>query len=100
MPVFTIGTPVETETPGVVVEFSDQNPLMPGKHIFELEVQDNDGLTSTALLDVVVVDERGPTAVLDGPSKVPYGQEFKLRGDRSSDPFPGKIVKYTWTLME
>lgn len=100
MPVFTIGVPIETDSATVVVDFSDAEPLMPGRHTFQLVVEDNDQLASKpATFEIIVRDLRGPTAVLDGPSETPYGQAFELRADRSSDPFPGNIVKYTWMRL-
>lgn len=101
MPAFTIGVAQETETSSITVEFpAGTEPLMPGTHTFKLVVYDNDGLPSApALFDVVVKDDRAPTAVLYGPEQVLYGKEFELNGEKSSDPYPGKVVKYEWTLL-
>lgn len=100
MPVFTIGTPIPTDTPTITVEFDPTHALLPGAHTFQLIVEDNDGLRSAAAtIDVIVRDEQRPTAVITAPTQVPFGQPFDLNGERSSDPFPGKVVRYIWTLM-
>jgi hypothetical protein len=103
MPVFTIGVPHETEEPRVEVLFTEesQQSLAPGKHTFRLVVWDNDNLDSRpAYHEVIVKDDRMPTAVVDGPDSVPYGRNFELYGDRSTDPSPGRVVRYVWTQMD
>ena len=99
MPVFEINTPIETDD-AVIVVSAGRSPLAPGRYRFRLQVRDNDDLLSDASeVDVIVRDDRKPTAVLDAPPQVLLGQDFELRGTRSSDPEPGKIVKYVWTLV-
>jgi hypothetical protein len=48
---------------------------------------------------LVVLDDRKPTAVIDGPSSVQLGQSFTLDGSRSVDLAPGRIVEFVWTLL-
>ena len=99
MPIFAPGQTIETEDPVIVVE-AGQTPLPKGRHTFQLIVQDDDGLQSAPdTRDVIVLDERNPTAVLGAPERVQFGAEFRLDGTKSSDPEPGKVVRYFWTLM-
>lgn len=100
MPDFQPGVPLETDVPTILVEVQQGKTLPPGRHTFQLVVEDSDGLQSAAdSVDVIVRDDRIPTAVLDAPSQVVFGQDFALSGKRSSDPAPGTIVKYIWTLL-
>jgi hypothetical protein len=100
MPTFVIGTPIETPIPSITVDTTTAAPLMPGVHRFQLQVRDNDGFISApAAVDVVVKDLQQPTAVLVAPTEVPFGKAFTMFGDKSSDPFPGKLVAYIWTMM-
>lgn len=99
MPVFEINTPIKTEEPVIIVS-ANEKPLAPGRYRFRLVVVDNDGLESDpSEVDIVVRDNRRPTAILDAPNEVLFGQEFRLDGRRSSDLDPGKIVNYVWTLV-
>ena len=94
MPEFVIGQDVVTDesTSVVAVEVNDNAPLPKGRHIFQLIVEDDDGLRSDpATIEIVVADERRPTAVLQGPSVVQVGQSFRLDGSQSVDPPPGRI---------
>ena len=96
---FEINTPIETEEAAIIVEAREQ-PLPPGRYRFQLVVVDNDNLSSEPdTVDVIVRDDRRPTAVLETPRAVLFAQDFELSGRRSSDPEPGKIVKYIWTLV-
>ncbi|GAB4191746.1 MAG: hypothetical protein OHK0022_05640 [Roseiflexaceae bacterium] len=99
MPVFEVNSPIETADPIVVVS-AKERPLAPGRYRFRLQVVDDDGIPSDpSFVEVIIRDDRKPTAVLDAPPQVLYGQEFELRGDRSSDPEPGTIKSYIWTLV-
>jgi hypothetical protein len=100
MAIFKIGDPVETEEPVVSVEFSEETPLLPGSHIFELVVIDNGGNASDPARARILVIDPGPTAVLDAPEEATFGHSFELSGRRSSDIPPGRIVRYVWTLVE
>ena len=101
MATFQPGTPIETQDPLIEVTIDPQQPsLGPGRHRFRLVVVDNDGLSSAPdEVDVIIRDERVPTAVLEAPREVRFGQSFELSGRRSSDPAPGKVVRWIWTLM-
>lgn len=99
MPVFEINTPIETEEPVIIVS-AGERPLPPGRYRFRLVVMDNDEqFSEPSEVEVIVRDDRRPTAVLDAPQQVLLNQDFELRGDRSSDPEPGKIVRYVWSLV-
>ena len=98
---FKPGTPVTTEEPVVEVTVSAELPLKPGRHRFQLIVEDDAGNVSLPdVVDVIVRDTIRPTAVLEAPKSVQPGQSFMLDGRRSSDVPPGKVVKYEWTLLE
>jgi PKD repeat protein len=100
MAVFKIGTPVETTTPTVNVELTEQAPLASGTHTIQLVVQDDKGNQSKpTTVTVVVKDPVLPTAVLTAPAQVIHGQSFELDGSKSSELPPDKIVKYRWTIL-
>jgi hypothetical protein len=100
MPVFQPNVPIETDVPTIAVQVNSGEALPPGRHTFRLVVVDNDGLQSEAdTVDIIVKDTRKPTAVLDAPAQVLFGQDIALSGSRSSDPAPGKVVRYIWTLL-
>ena len=97
---FVVGTDVVTEEPAVSVDVSPDAPLPKGRHIFQLVVVDDDGLQSDPFtVEIVVRDDRKPTAIVKAPDSVQLGQPFRLDGSASSDLPPGKIVRYVWTLL-
>ena len=102
MPKFELGVPIETDenTAVVQVDVDPQRPLPKGVHVFQLVVIDDDGLQSEPVtVEVTVMDDRRPTAVLDAPRAVRFGQAFNLVGRASSDEPPGRIVRYVWTML-
>jgi len=100
MPAFTIGQPITTEAPNVEVAVTPERPLAPGRHVFQLVVTDDAGNTSEpATVEVVVIDDAKPTAVIDAPQRVSAGRSFELSGRRSVDLAPGRIVRYTWLQL-
>src|SRR5215211_3981679 len=102
MPTFVAGQDVVTNAPEnvVSVDVSAQQPLAKGVHTFQLIVVDDDGLQSDPMtITVVVRDDRRPTAVLRGPEVVNFGQSFRLDATLSSDPAPGQVVRYIWTML-
>ena len=97
---FELNVPIETDVPTITVEVAQGEALPPGRHTFQLVVFDNDGLEAQPdTVDVIVRDDRAPTAVLDAPGQVLFGQDFNLSGRQSSDPPPGRVVRYVWTLL-
>lgn len=102
---------VAAAEPQLDVQVSPNAPLKPGKHVFQLVVQDDSGNNSQlATVTIIVVDEEFPTAVIDmilptgarDPSpevKVKFGESFVLTGDRSSD-VGGEVKQWTWTLLQ
>ena len=101
MAIFEIGKPIETAEPTIEVTVSTDKPIPVGSRLFQLQVVDEQGNTSeVAVREVIIRDTQRPTAVLDAPKEVEFGQSFKLSGERSSDVPPGKVVRYTWTLLE
>lgn len=101
MATFTVGQEITTDDSFVSVDATIDLPLPKGQHTFSLVVVDDDGLQSDPVnVDIVVRDDRKPTAVLVAPVTVPFGQSFKMDGSKSSDLPPGKVVKYIWTLLK
>jgi hypothetical protein len=99
MPELQIGQIIATDTPTFEVTSSPQNPLPPGKMVFQLVVVDNNGNESLPVtMDVTVKDTERPTAVLKGPTMVQPGQPILLDGRGSSD-IGGRIVQYRWTRL-
>lgn len=99
MPEFLPGQTIETKDPIVEVFASPQKPLPPGKHVFELVVVDDaDNESLPARVEVTVLDTVRPTAVVNGPERVPFGQAFKLDGSKSTD-IGGRVVAWRWTRI-
>jgi hypothetical protein len=100
MATFITGQEVLTPDPTVEVTVTPATLLPPGRHRFQLVVVDDSGNESTpASVEIVVVDDSKPTAVIDAPASVPIGTSFKLNGSRSFDLPPGKIVRYRWLRL-
>ena len=94
------GQPLQTDTPEIEVTVTPSAPLSPGRHRFQLVVDDDSGNRSDpAVEEVIVRDTQKPTAVLDAPREVELGRSFQLSGKRSLD-IGGRIVKYTWTRLD
>ena len=101
MPVFTPNQPIDTDQPTIEVSVNADSPLPVGVHTFQLIVTDDSGNASQpALIEIVVRDTLAPTAVIDGPRQVEVGNAFELSGKRSSDIPPGRIVRFTWMLVD
>lgn len=97
---FVVGEEICTETSTVQVEVTPANSLPVGTHVFQLVVEDESGNRSQpATAKVIILDLTQPTAVLEAPVQVAFGKPFELSGKRSSDPPPGKVVKWCWTLL-
>ena len=97
---FKLNTPIETSDPTIEVTVSTTDPLPIGLVRFQLVVFDEQNNPSgPAFFEITVRDTKLPTAVLDGPKEVEFGQSFSLSGERSSDVDPGKIVRYEWTMV-
>jgi hypothetical protein len=100
---FKPGVEVVSDNPVVEVTITAANPLRVGRHVFHLDVVDDSGNKSTKPDEVVVVvaDTQAPTAVLQAlPSQVPFGQSFKLSGEKSFDVGGGTVVKWIFTLVQ
>lgn len=101
MPVFTPNQPINTDVPTVEVTIDATNTLPVGVHTFRLVVTDDSGnVSQPAQVEIVVRDTQAPTAVIDGPREVGFGSPFELSGLRSSDPAPGRVASFTWTLVD
>ena len=100
MAIFKPGEPIDTDTATIEVTANADLPLRPGRHQFQLVVEDDAGNRSDPdIVEVVVRDTIKPTAVLEAPKLLQPGQTFNLDGRRSSDVAPGQLVKFEWTLL-
>ncbi|MCX7277293.1 MAG: hypothetical protein NTZ15_08195 [Burkholderiales bacterium] len=100
MATFVTGQELVTTESSVEVTVSATSPLPPGRHRFQLIVTDDSGNQSEpATVDVIVVDDKKPTAVIDAPASVSLGSSFKLFGNKSFDLAPGKIANYRWVRL-
>lgn len=90
--------PVTTPNPSLTISVDPASPLPIGRHSLQLIVTDDQGNVSdpdqTALF---VIDDIAPTAVIDAPQSVPFGQDIVVSGARSAD-VGGAIVRYQWTF--
>lgn len=101
--------PIKTNDATLTISMPNKK-LSVGSHTFQLQVEDDSSnVSAPAQVVLVVLDTQAPTAVLTlsdadgGPlanNSVSFGQGFILNGKRSVDLGGGKIVKYTWTLMD
>ena len=81
------------QEPTIEVTASEELPLLPGRHQFQLVVEDDAGNRSDPdLVEVVVRDTLKPTAVLEAPKTVQPGQTFSLDGRRAVSEGDGQIA--------
>jgi hypothetical protein len=96
---FVTGSPIETDTPEITVDIDGTAPLTTGRHQFQVVVTDDSGNSSQPdVVEVIVLDDQAPTAILDAPRSVPFGQSFELSARRSVD-VGGRIVRFVWTRL-
>jgi hypothetical protein len=50
-------------------------------------------------VEVIVADQSAPTAVLNAPKVVNFGQRFNLDGSKSFDVGGGKLKQWVWTYL-
>jgi predicted secreted protein len=97
-----VNQPIDTADPDatLTIEIDSSSPLRPGQYQFQLVVSDESGNTShPSTVNVIILDDKAPTAVLDAPERVSLGDNITLSGKRSTD-IGGKIVRYEWTLIK
>jgi hypothetical protein len=100
---------IETTDATLTITMPDEK-LSVGSHTFELKVKDDAGnVSAPARVMLVVLDTQAPTAVLRvvdeqgrflENNSIGYGRGFVLDGRKSVDVGGGKIVSYTWSLVE
>ena len=96
---FVTNQTIETPEPEIEVTVNPQAPLPVGRHRFQLVVIDDSGNVSEPdVVEVIVKDTSKPTAVLQAPREVNFGQSFQFTGRQSFD-VGGRIVRYRWTLL-
>jgi len=97
---FIINREVKTDTATVEVTIPTDRPLPLGRHTFRLVVTDDSGNTSVPdEVVVIVADTVNPTAVLNAPRSVAFGNSFNLDGTKSFDAGGGQITTYLWTYL-
>lgn len=85
----------------LTIQIDPAAPLRTGTYQFQLVVTDDSGNNSQpATVNVVIIDDQAPTAILDAPERVGFGKEFALSGKRSIDAGGGSITKFVWTLIK
>ena len=96
---FIANQTIETPESEIEVTVNPQTPLPVGRNRFQLVVVDDSGNVSEPdVVEVIVKDASKPTAILQAPREVNFGQSFQLTGKQSFD-IGGKIVRYRWTLL-
>jgi hypothetical protein len=84
MPQFVTNQPIENSEPEIEVTVNPQAPLPGGRQRFQLVVVDDSGNVSEPdVPEVIVKDTSRPTAVLQAPREVNFGQSFSLSGRQS-----------------
>lgn len=84
----------------LTIQVDSANPLRTGTYQFQLVVTDDSGNNSApATVRLVIADDQAPTAVIDAPERIGFGQQFSLSGKRSID-VGGKLTKFVWTLIK
>jgi hypothetical protein len=92
------GSPIVTDVPTFTFVFSLASPLPLGAHTVSLVVRDDDGnLSAPDFVNVRVIDNHAPTAVIDAPAIVIFGSDITLSGAESID-IGGEIIEYRWRL--
>jgi hypothetical protein len=98
MPELKVGEIITTTTPTLEVT-NTLTPLAVGPHVFQLIVMDEaKNVSEPVTVEVTVLDNKAPTAILHAPSSVPYGSPITLDG-RDSVDLLGRIVEYRWTRI-
>ena len=96
---FIANQTIETLESEIEVTVNPQTPLPVGRNRFQLVVVDDSGNVSEPdVVEVIVKDASKPTAILQAPREVNFGQSFQLTGKQSFD-IGGKIVRDRWTLL-
>ncbi|HZI81113.1 MAG TPA: PKD domain-containing protein [Vicinamibacterales bacterium] len=92
------GVPIALDVPAKTFALNPAAPFSPGPHVVELVVVDDSGNQSDpSTATVRVADGVAPTAVLDVPATVPFGENVEVSGARSAD-VGGRLVLYRWSL--
>ena len=100
MAVFKLNADVVTDVPKIEVTLSPETPLSLGRHRFRLMVVDDSGNKSVPdEVVILVADQENPTAVINAPGVVPFGESFGLDGTKSFDVGGGKITQFVWTYL-
>ena len=95
-----VNQPIVASDSLLTIEVDASNPLAVGSYEFQLVVTDDSGNNSNpASVRIIVADDQAPTAVIDAPDRVGFGQNFSLSAKNSVD-IGGEITRYEWTLIE
>ncbi len=97
---FTVNQDVATDQPVGEVTVSANKPLPIGRQRFRLVVVDDSGNKSAPdEVEVIIADQSAPTAVLNAPKVVGFGQKFNLDGSKSFDVGGGKLKQWIRTYV-
>lgn len=102
-PDLQVNKPIEAAAPDslLTITIDPTKPLALGAYLFQLQVTDDSNNTSAPTqFRLLVVDADAPTAVIDGPTRVPFRNGFALSGKRSTDAGGGSLAKFVWTLIQ
>ena len=90
--------PVVTSDPAFTFVVDPARPFGLGDHAIELVVVDDSGNVSAPDSAIVrVVDDVAPTAAIDAPAAIVFGESLVVSGARSFD-VGGRIGSYAWSL--
>lgn len=97
---FPINQPRQTSVPTFELPQPAGNPARPGLHRFQLQVTDTSGNVSLpAAIDVLVVDNLAPVAILGAPASIAYGAPLTLHGEHSAD-IAGRVVRWRFSRIQ
>ena len=76
------------------------DPLRAGRHRFRLEVTDAAGRVSQPVeIQLIVLDNIPPVAILGAHASVPFGAPFVLHGEHSAD-IGGRVVQWHFSRVQ
>ena len=101
--------PIKTDDYTLTIQMPNEK-LKIGGHTFQLVVADDSGnISAPAKVMLIVIDTEAPTAVLTvtdeqgrplDNNRIAFGKNFTLYGKQSVDSGGGRIVSYTWSLVD
>lgn len=97
---FPLNQPRQTDLPTFELAQYAGNPLRPGSHRFQLQVTDTAGnVSSPATVEIVIIDNIPPVAVLGALPGISHGAPLVLHGEHSAD-IPGRVVQWRFSRIQ